>query len=310
MSLLPDDISFLILYIIPGFIFLKLYSKIKVISEKIDEVHLVIYSLIISSVIFSPFVFYFRIKTFDEARSFFFHFESLFAIIIISIITSISVGYIAKKVFSPDIREGNVWDLSFNTAMEEIAFIDVYLKNGEEYISNEFLISQGDSKHEILLKNARLIKRNDDNEVIENKVIDGHVYIKESEMKKIIFIKPDENIKERNGMNGECKAEGEKRNKEFQLEMLKIQMRRQYINSTYYVLLSVVVSMFVSFGVTFLGSGLAGGDYVYSIIGVIFLVFLYPIIYLLSRFYSSEKAKNIADEEIRKDLDEIYEKYL
>ena len=98
--------------------------------------------------------------------------------------------------------------------------------------------------------------------------------------------------------------------KEFQLDVLKIQMMRQEISTAYYTVLPITISMFVSIGAAFLSYGLTSDNNWYSLLGAICIGILFPINYLLGRYFTGERIKKITMSEINNEIKFLYNKYI
>ena len=85
-----------------------------------------------------------------------------------------------------------------------------------------------------------------------------------------------------------------KDDRKFQLDILKIQLRYQEISTSYHVVLTTTISIFVALGLTFLSYGLSSDTDLYSLMGAIIILALIPINSLISRKMLSDKFKEMA----------------
>jgi len=98
--------------------------------------------------------------------------------------------------------------------------------------------------------------------------------------------------------------------REYQLELLKAELRQNALNESYSLTLNISITLIVSLGMNFLLEGLTTGNYSYLYLAMISIESIILIIYLARRRYNQESVKEEANRIIDEELSEIREKYI
>jgi len=101
-----------------------------------------------------------------------------------------------------------------------------------------------------------------------------------------------------------------KEEREFQIELLKIQLKHQDISSSIISVLSISISIFVTLGVTFLSIGLNTRNIPLQVLAVICMLTLPLITYRLPRNLKGRAVIEEIDRELEEELAPIYEKFI
>jgi len=102
----------------------------------------------------------------------------------------------------------------------------------------------------------------------------------------------------------------EEENREFQLEMLKLQIKHQEIWSSVTLVITVEFAAFISLGVTYLSFGLTSGNMLYIIIAVFSFVILYIVSKVTIHYFQKEKTYRKFDENLEKEIQCIRDRFM
>lgn len=101
-----------------------------------------------------------------------------------------------------------------------------------------------------------------------------------------------------------------KEDREFQIELLKIQIKNDVILTQHSLLSSIEVSTFVSLTIAYLTLGLTLGNNFYVFVSVISIVFLIILMNLTNRYFTSKKTGESIKESLDEDFQPIRDKYI
>lgn len=101
-----------------------------------------------------------------------------------------------------------------------------------------------------------------------------------------------------------------KEEREFQIEVLKIQMRYDFIFTQYSLFLSIEYSTFISLTIAYLTLGLSLGNHFYTLIAVISLACLVILTNLTRRYFESKKTEESIKKNLDKEFQSIRDKYI
>jgi len=191
-----SGIGFFIVYLAPGFATLEVYTMFALVDRELKEYEKLIWSLIISTVIYYPYSIVKGIKTFEEAQGDFFIFQTILTLIIIGIFLGSVLTVINRFILQRDMVEGTAWDISFNDIPETNAGVSIFTKSGTEYFGYMKLVSIGDTLREVVLGNVKLVKRDKDFDIIELKDLNGDMLLSGDLIKNILFVYEDEEATE------------------------------------------------------------------------------------------------------------------
>jgi len=198
-----SGIGFFIVYLAPGFATLEVYTMFALVDRELKEYEKLIWSLIISTVIYYPYSIVKGIKTFEEAQGDFFIFQTILTLIIIGIFLGSVLTVINRFILQRDMVEGTAWDISFNDIPETNAGVSIFTKSGTEYFGYMKLVSIGDTLREVVLGNVKLVKRDKDFDIIELKDLNGDMLLSGDLIKNILFVYEDEEATEEEGTDEE-----------------------------------------------------------------------------------------------------------
>jgi len=103
--------------------------------------------------------------------------------------------------------------------------------------------------------------------------------------------------------------ETEKEQREFQLEMLKVRLKTQYILSSLTLFLAILFSTMISLVTTYMTFFSTSGDinWAYTVIAILVL---YPItMFLMVRYYGGQGARKV-EKGVQKELQNIRERFI
>jgi hypothetical protein len=101
-----------------------------------------------------------------------------------------------------------------------------------------------------------------------------------------------------------------KEDREFQIELLKIQIKYDSILTQHSQFLSIEVSTFVSLTLAYLTLGLTLGNQFYTLIAVISLISLIILTNLTRRYFESKKTEESIEKNLDKEFQSIRDKYI
>lgn len=101
-----------------------------------------------------------------------------------------------------------------------------------------------------------------------------------------------------------------KEDREFQIELLKIQIKNEIISTQLATTLSIGVSAFVSLAVVYLSYGLTSGNHYYTLVAVIAVVILYIYNRLAGRYFESKKLEELLKKDLEKEFQPIRNKFI
>ena len=187
MGILSEEIGVGFLYILPGFLAFEICRELILLEREFKEFEAIMYSFIFSTLIYTPLAVFGGINSVEKLK------ESLYSIpnMLIFIISGLALGYISGRVYKmyylKDVYKGHTWDNAFNRILEKSVNVHVLTTSGLEYQTNELIFSEGESPHELLLYDAKLIERNDDLKIICTKDLHSHIFIEGKYIQRISF---------------------------------------------------------------------------------------------------------------------------
>jgi len=98
--------------------------------------------------------------------------------------------------------------------------------------------------------------------------------------------------------------------REFQLEMLKVQIKHQTIWSSLTLLIAVEFAAFTSLAATFLSFGLTSGNNFYIFVAISSLICLYIVARGTIHYFQSKKIEMVLDENLEKEIQSIRDKFI
>ena len=101
-----------------------------------------------------------------------------------------------------------------------------------------------------------------------------------------------------------------KEDREFQIELLKIQMRYDFIFTQYSLFLAIEFSTFVSLALAYLTLGLTLENHFYTLIGVLSLFSLVILTNLTRRYFESKKTEESIKKNFDKEFQFVRDKYI
>jgi len=181
-----DDINFIIIFILPGYVSLVLYHKISLSKMKLKEFDKIIWSIIFSTIIFFPYSYIENLKTISEIIEHISLFRNFLIVIIYSIVLGTGTGLIERWIFKKDIVGGNIWGFYFNHIPDAGEWIGIRTKNNNEYIGKILVASKTKENHGgIIISNPKLIKRNQEGNIIQHINLGGELLILEKEIETL-----------------------------------------------------------------------------------------------------------------------------
>ena len=105
-------------------------------------------------------------------------------------------------------------------------------------------------------------------------------------------------------------SEKELEEREFQLDLLKTELRHNALNESYSLNLAITVSVTMSLGVTLVSLGIENNKLGYTLWGLLFIIGIIPILEFLKRYYTQKRLKDDINKYIDEDLKDLSEKYL
>lgn len=189
MSIISEDLGFIFLYILPGFLSFEICRDIILLERKFKEFESIIYSFIFSTIIYTPAAYIMKITNIEGLKESLYSIQNMFVFIIIGLILGYASGSIYKKYFLKGVYKGQTWDFAFNTSVEEAEYIYVLTTSGLEYQTDELVYSEAESPHELFLFDAKLVKRNNEFKVISIKNLNSDIFIEGKYVERVSFQK-------------------------------------------------------------------------------------------------------------------------
>jgi len=101
-----------------------------------------------------------------------------------------------------------------------------------------------------------------------------------------------------------------KEDREFQIELLKIQIKNEALLSLTALVLSIEVSAFISLAVVYLSFGLTSGNQFYILVGVVSIIILWIFAVLTLRYFGTKKVKELLEKNLEKEFQHIRETFM
>ena len=190
MSIISEDLGFIFLYILPGFLSFEICREIILLEREFKEFESVIYSFIFSTLIFTPAAYIMKITTIEGFKTSLYTIQNMFVFIIVGLILGYASGTTYKKYFLTGVYKGQPWDIAFNPPVEEAEeteYVYVLTTSGLEYQSDEVFYSDKEKPHELLLIDAKLVQRNDEFEITNIKELNYDVFIEGKYIERLLF---------------------------------------------------------------------------------------------------------------------------
>lgn len=194
MELLPSlaDILLVIVLVIPGFVAFYIIKKISVIERKFSDFETTIWSVFLSLGIFIPFSFIINVNSIDATRDMILTPKPLSYLIILAILFGIAIGLVIKyiilggKVGYP----GGCWELAYKKIRDKGgAYVIVYTDNNLEFKGKVRYSGKEDDPRELIIKDPKLILRDDKMNVVEEKDWGNEILFTEDDIKRVVFLK-------------------------------------------------------------------------------------------------------------------------
>jgi len=194
MSVISEDLGFILLYILPGFLSFEICREIILLEREFKEFKSVIYSFIFSTLIFTPAAYLMKITTIEDFKVSLYTIQNMFVFIIVGLILGYAFGKTYKKYFLKGVYKGQPWDIAFNPPVEEDELIEqsdsvyVLTTSGLEYQTNEIFYSDKQKPHELLLIDAKLVQRNNEFEITNITELKSDVFIEGKYIERLLFL--------------------------------------------------------------------------------------------------------------------------
>jgi hypothetical protein len=98
--------------------------------------------------------------------------------------------------------------------------------------------------------------------------------------------------------------------REFQIEMLKIQIKNDVLSTHRNLMLSLEFSTFISVAIVFLGLGLTSNNLFYVLMAVLSLIILWILTNSTEQYFRSKKVSKSVEEDLEKQFQPIRDKFI
>jgi hypothetical protein len=184
-----NDVVFVIVLLIPGFITLVSFRWFAVLEKKLSDFELIIWSVFVSLLIYSILGWHVGITNFDKIRDYMLLPENLLKILGLSLLLGIGVGSIVKIAFRRPYVRGDCWEASMRAARKVGSWLIVYTSDGREYKGILHYTGGPELPKEISIRKPKLMIRDSEGYLIEEVEIGKEILFAEKDIARIVFFK-------------------------------------------------------------------------------------------------------------------------
>lgn len=184
------DILIVIILIIPGFVTFYIIKKISVIEKNFSDFETTIWSIFLSLFIYIPFSFLIGVNSIDAIRDTILSPKPLSYLIVLAILFGFIFGAFVKYVLLRGVvgYPGSCWDIAFGKVQEKGAYVLVYTDNNLEFKGKASYTGKEDLPRELIIKDPKLILRDDKMNVVEEKEWGKEILFTEDDIKRVVFL--------------------------------------------------------------------------------------------------------------------------
>lgn len=188
------DVVLVVTFLFPGFLSLALFRRIAILERKISELEIIVWSLVISMLIYTVFSFYSGIRDIDGLRDTILFSENLLVILGISLAFGIFPGLLVKYAWRRNVYIGSCWtrtlfDRAPKVAIEKKSpmYVLVYTQNGLEYKGELHYASGKETSKEMTIRKPKLILRDKKWKVLREIKMGKEILFTEKDIQRVVF---------------------------------------------------------------------------------------------------------------------------
>ena len=188
------DVVLVVTFLFPGFLSLALFRRIAILERKISELEVIVWSLVISILIYTAFSFYSGIRDIDEMRDKILFSENLLAVLGLSLGFGIFPGLLVKYTWRRSVYIGSCWTRTLFERAPKVAiekgapiYVLVYTQNGLEYKGELHYAGGKESPKEIAIRKPKLILRNKNWKVLREIKRGKEILFTEKDIQRVVF---------------------------------------------------------------------------------------------------------------------------
>ena len=182
-----NDVVFVIVMLIPGFVALVLFRWIMVLERKISDYQLVIWSVFLSLLIYGVFGWYTGISNLDDIRDSILLPENLVGILALSLFLGVVPGSILRIAFRRNIVRGDSWESAMREASKEGSWVIIYTSDGHEYLGTLHYSGMKDFSKEVSIRNPIQVYRDSKGNLEEKVEFGKEILFSEKDILRIVF---------------------------------------------------------------------------------------------------------------------------
>lgn len=184
-----DDVVFVLVLLMPGFISLTLFRRILALEKKISEFELVIWSVLFSLLIYAVYGWYNGMTDVNVIKNNILQPERLVAVLGLSLVIGVVPSVIMKRLFRRNVFCGQIWNTCMRSASKEGSWVTVFTSDGKEYKGSLHYSGGEGSPNEITIRKPKLILRDSKGYLEEEVDIGQEVLFNQEDIKRIVFFR-------------------------------------------------------------------------------------------------------------------------
>ncbi len=183
-----EDVVFVIVLLIPGFLAFMLFKKIGIRERQVSDFESTIWSLFASLTIYAVIGYFVGFLNLESIRENILNPVNIASIFGLAILLGGGLGLVARLLFRRGYQAGDCWEACIKAAGKKGSYVLVYTSNNEEYKGELVLGGVSAAAREIVIRNPKLIARNPDLTVKTQFEIGKTIIFNESDIRRIVFL--------------------------------------------------------------------------------------------------------------------------